>query len=410
MPAYADYLAGLLRNAGCAPEDVVVRPVGATATLTARYRGTGAKRPMLLSGHMDVVEADPKDWERDPFTMVEDKGYLFGRGVEDNKFDVSMMVATLIRLKAEGFRPARDIVLVLSGDEETTFDSTQTLADAHRDAELLLNSDGGGGTLGQDGAPIAYGVQAGEKTYADFDIIFTNPGGHSSAPTRDNAITDMAAAATRIGAYRFPVQSNELTRASFASEAKKTPGALGEAMRRFAANPDDSAAAATIAAEPWLVGQLGTTCVSTMANAGHARNALPQRAVLGINCRIFPGVPVESVRRTLETVIANPQAKVVLAGKTYESDASPLRPDVMAAVGKAVAASRGKEVPIQPSMSSGATDSVIFRAAGIPSYGVSGLFQKPEDGFAHGLNERVPVRAIAPALTHWHVLITELAR
>ncbi len=407
--AYANYLAGLLRQAGFAEADITITPMGDTATFVARYRGTGKKKPILVSAHMDVVEAFPKDWERDPFTMTADNGYLFGRGVEDNKFDLSMVMATVLRLKREGFKPSRDIVLVFSGDEETEMKTTRALATQFPDAELLLNSDGGGGSLAEDGKPIGYYLQAAEKTYADFAITVTNPGGHSSVPRKDNAIYELAQAIDRIAAYEFPVQASELTRASFRATARNTPGDLGAAMTRFADNPDDKQAVATIAAHPEYVGQLRTTCVATMLSGGHALNALPQSATVSVNCRIFPGVAVESVRQTLAQVIANPAAKVVTLDDPTASDASPLRKDVTAAVRKAV----DRVYPglnIIPSMSSGATDSLHFRAAGIPSYGVSGLYAKASDGYAHGLNERVAEAALAPALDHWHTVLTELAK
>lgn len=409
MPAYAAYLAGQLKAAGFADADITIERIGETATLVARYRGNGSKRPMLLSGHMDVVAAKREDWARDPFTMAADSGYLFGRGVADNKFDVSMMVATLMRLKQEGFKPSRDIILVLSGDEETEMATTQVLARKFPNAEFMLNSDAGGGLLGEDGKPIVYGVQAAEKTYADFEISFTNPGGHSSMPRKDNAIYDLAQAIGRIAAYQFPTQATELTRTYFRTTAKQTPGDLGKAMQRFADNPNDAEAVAAIAAEPEFVGKLRTTCVATMLKGGHALNALPQSATVSVNCRIFPGVAIEDVRATLAKVAADPDAKVAVLDKPVVSDASPLREDVMAAVRKAIDR-RYPGLAIVPEMSAGATDSMHFRNAGIPCYGVSGLFMKASDEFAHGLNERVPTAAIPGALDHWHTLLTELGK
>ncbi len=408
---YAAYLASVLKAAGFADGDITITPVGDTATLMARYRGTDASlKPVVLLGHMDVVEARAADWERDPFTAVEENGYIFGRGSEDNKFDVSMMVATLARLKAEGFRPRRDIVLALSGGEETDWVSTRQLAEALKGAELVLNGDGGGGQLNEKGEPLYYGLQAGEKTYADFVIEVTDPGGHSSAPTGSNAIYKMAKLLDRVGAYKFAPMANELTIASLRTASKQVGGELGAAMLRYAANPKDVAAAEIISAKPEYVGQIRTTCVATMVNAGHARNALPQRATANVNCRIFPGITVAAVQQELTRVVADPAAKISLSDDDNPfADASPLRPDVLKAVTKAVKA-RYPKLEVTPSMSAGATDSLIFRAAGMPSYGVSGLFQRSEDSFAHGLNERVPVNQIAPALAHWRTLVTELSR
>ena len=411
VPAYAEYLKSVLVAGGFAPTDIAIEPVGETANLHLVWKGAGRKPPMALAGHMDVVEANPKDWVRDPFTAVEDGGYVFGRGIGDNKFDVSMMVVTLVALKSEGFKPGRDIHLFLSGDEETAGVTAELQAKQAKAAgvELLLNSDGGGGGLSADGKPQGYGLSAAEKTYADYQVTVTDPGGHSSRPTATNAIVQLAAATVKIGAYRFVPQINEITRISLAAEGRKTGGKVGAAMIDFAANPADAAAIAVLRAEPALVGQIGTTCVPTLVTGGHAPNALPQKAVLTVNCRIFPGVAVESVRAELDKVVGDPGAKVTTGQEWVSTPASPLRPDVTAAVAKAAAAAHPGIVPV-PSMEAGASDSVYYRALGIPSYGVSGLFMRDSDVFIHGLNERIPTAAIAPALTHWRVLLTELAK
>ncbi len=409
VPAYAEYLADQLKTGGFAPADVQLQPLGETSSLVARYRGTGEKRPVLISAHMDVVAADPKDWTRDPFKMITEKGYVFGRGVLDNKFDVSMIVATLLQLKSEGFQPNRDLVLVLSGDEETAMLTTRALSTQFPDAELVLNGDGGGGTLADDGHAVAYNLQAAEKTYASYTLTTTNPGGHSSRPRDDNAIYELSAALGRLAAFQFPAQSSELTRAYFSATGRQTEGLLGKAMQRFAADTADAEAIAIIAADPEYVGNVRTTCVATQLAGGHAENALPQRAVATVNCRIFPGVSIADVRDTLARVVDDPDVVVATLGAPVASDASPLRDDVMRAV-RAAIDQRYPGLPIIPQMSSGATDSLHFRAAGIPSYGVSGIFMKPSDDFAHGLDERVPVAEIAGDLVHWHVLLTELAR
>jgi carboxypeptidase PM20D1 len=408
MKAYADFLAGTLIAGGFAPADVRVTEMDGTATLVATYRGSGARKPILLSAHMDVVEAMEKDWERPPFTPVVENGYMYGRGVTDNKFDLVMMVVTLIRLKSEGFAPDRDIILALSGDEETEMATTAKLADEFAGIDMVLNGDGGGGTLAEDGAPVGYFLQAAEKTYADFKVTLTNPGGHSSLPRADNAIYQLADAIRQVERHRFPFQANDITRAYFRQLAAQHDGALGAAMLRFAANPADKAAGALLATYPEHVGQIGTTCVATMLAGGHALNALPQSASVDINCRIFPGTEPEEVRTTLEKVIGNPEAKIVRLEQTMASDASPLRDDVLAALRKAVDR-RYPDLPIIPSMSAGATDSLYFRAKGIPSYGVAGIFMKSSDEFSHGLNERSPLASVDGALDHWRVLLTELA-
>jgi carboxypeptidase PM20D1 len=411
VPAYAEYLKSVLVAAGFTPEDIVIEPVGTTAILIARYRGTDpAKKPIVVNGHMDVVEARPQDWQRDPFTAVVEAGYVFGRGSVDNKFDVSMVTVTLAHLKRSGWKPKRDILLALTGDEETEMVSTKVLAQKIKNAELVLNADAGGGMLSEDGKPMVYGIQAAEKVYADFTLTVTDEGGHSSRPGKTNAINDLAQALERIARYEFPAMQNPITRAYFQATAAKEAGPLGEAMKRFAADPTDEKAIATLSAEREYIGQVRTTCVVTQIEGGHAPNALPQRATANINCRIFPGTSVASVQQTLATVIGNVRLQIThLDGGAVESDASPLRPDVIAAVTKAVRATHG-ELQIVPDMSAGATDSMHFRALGIPSYGVSGLFMKASDDFSHGLNERVPVAAIDGALVHWETVLRELAR
>ncbi len=410
VPAYAAYLAGVLRDGGYAAGDIEITPHGETATLVARYRGTDpSSRPIVIAGHMDVVSAFREDWERDPFTPVVEDGFIFGRGSSDNKFGVASMVTTLLWLKQENFRPKRDIVLALTGDEETSQETAAILAGRLKDAEMMLNSDAGGALLGDDGKPVVYGLQAAEKTYMDFTIAATNPGGHSSRPAAKNAIYDLARALSRIAAFRFPVRSSELTRAYFRAAGEMTPGEVGAAMRRFAENPADREAIDLLASYPEHVGQLGTTCVATMAKAGHATNALPQSATANVNCRVFPGETVDSVRSTLERVIDDPSVSVSVVGEPVPSDASPLRADVMAALRRAIDL-RARGLPIVPSMSAGATDGLYYRNAGVPSYGVSGIFSHPRDNYAHGLNERVPLATFDGALLQWRSLLKDLSR
>ena len=411
VPAYAEYLKSVLVAAGYAHGDIAIEPVANTATFVARYKGTDSKqKPLLVIGHMDVVEAKREDWQRDPFTPVIENGYVFGRGSVDNKFEVSMITATMANLKRQGWKPKRDVILAFSGDEETAMASTRKLASEFKDAELALNGDAGGGLLSEEGQPVVYGLQAGEKTYADFNLIVTNPGGHSSRPGKVNAINQLAAALDRIGKYQFPPKHNELTLAYFRESLPKLSGPTAEAVKRYVANPEDAQAIATLSEDPSYVGQLRTTCVSTMIEGGHATNALPQKAVANINCRIFPGTPVAEVQKTLNEIAADPAVKITqVTTGSVASDASPLRKDVMAAVTKAVHASY-PGLSIVPSMSAGATDSMHFRAHGVPSYGVSGLFMKDSDEFSHGLDERVPVSAIDGALAHWNRLLKDLAR
>jgi acetylornithine deacetylase/succinyl-diaminopimelate desuccinylase-like protein len=412
VPAMAGYLAGEFRAAGFPDEDIHVLPLEDTASLVVRYRGDGSGgRPIALLAHMDVVTAQPEDWERDPFALIEEKGYFFGRGTSDNKSGVASLTATFLRLKAEGFVPTRDLVIVFTGDEETTQKTTQDLVTRHRDlvdAEFALNSDGGGGTLDEEtGKALSYSLQTAEKTYASFELTTHNPGGHSSAPRADNAIYELADALKRIQGYRFPVMTNDTTLAYFAATGRTTPGALGEAMRRFARDLGDAGAADALAASPSHVGMTRTTCVATMLRGGHAENALPQSATATVNCRIFPGVAVEAVRAQLQE-LAGPAVAIRTLHTPTSSGASALRADVIEAVTRAVHA-RHPGIPIVPYQASGATDGLYFRAAGIPTYGVGEVFSRNSDEFAHGLNERVPVQSFYDGLEYWHALLTDLA-
>ena len=411
MLAYANWLKGILVKAGYREADVTVEPVAGTAFLIARLPGRDASRkPLVISGHMDVVEARAEDWTRDPFTPVVEKGYVFGRGAADNKFDVSMVVATLARLRAENWRPGRDVILALSGDEETLMRSTAVLAQRLKSADLVLNADGGGGELDASGKAVSYGIQGAEKTYADFTLLAVDPGGHSSRPTPGNPIYRLARALERIEAHRFPVQFNEITRASLAASGRDLQGPTGEALRRFSADPNDAAAAKVLSDDPSWAPYLRTTCVATLVSGGHASNALPQRASANVNCRIFPGTPSASVLQVLKDIVADPAITVTRNDDgSIDSPPSPLRPDVVRAVTKAVHAVH-PGLAVVPAQSAGATDSMYFRAAGVPSYGVSGLFTRDDDTYAHGLNERAPLAAIPGALVHWDSLIRDLGR
>lgn len=408
---YAEYLKGELIAGGYRSDEITIQPFAGTAFLIARFPGTDpTKKPIVISGHMDVVEAMPEDWTRDPFTAVVENGYVYGRGAADNKFDLSAMVVTLANLRKQGWKPGRDVILALSGDEETSMKTSAELARRFKGAEMVLNIDGGVGTL-LNGKPVAYGLQMAEKTYADFTIEVTDHGGHSSRPTPSNAIYHLARGLDRLAAYQFPTKWNEITLAWAAARARNTPGPLGIALERFAANPRDEEAVKVLSADLNTNPILRTTCVATMIHGGHAPNALPQRAQATVNCRIFPGTSIESVRETIEGVVAVPNVKVarVPDDSGVESPPSPMRPDVMAAVKKAVHA-RYPGIPIVPTQSAGGTDSMYFRAVGIPSYGVSGMFTEPGESFAHGLNEKAPLATLAGTLSHYDTLLKDLAR
>jgi acetylornithine deacetylase/succinyl-diaminopimelate desuccinylase-like protein len=411
-PEMARYLADQFRKAGFPDSDIHIVPVGETATLVVRYRGDASGgKPVLLMAHMDVVPANREDWERDPFTLVEENGFFFGRGTSDNKAGVAALTATFLRLKAEKFVPGRDLIIFFSGDEETRADSVVAVIDKHRpliEAEYAFNSDGGGGVLAEaDAKPTVFLVQGAEKTYASFELSVRNPGGHSSRPRPDNAIYTLADVLKRVQKHRFPVMSNEWTLSNLSAVAKTTPGEVGDALRAFVKNPQEGAAAEVLANESEYVGLTRTTCVATMLRGGHAENALPQSATATVNCRIFPGTEVKDVQETLQKVAGDDVAIKVLDNPSA-SDASPMRKDVMESIARVVHA-RYPGVPVVPFMSAGATDGKFFRAAGIPVYGVGFLFSKESEEYAHGLNERVRVEEFYRSLDDWRALLKDVA-
>jgi acetylornithine deacetylase/succinyl-diaminopimelate desuccinylase-like protein len=411
-PQVAALYKSALVAGGFADADVIITPMGDTAYLIARWRGADPKlKPLVISGHMDVVEAKPADWKRDPFTPVVENGYLFGRGASDMKLDGTLAIASLIELKREGYRPRRDIVIEFSGDEETAMKTSAVIADKLANADLVLNIDGGGGMLDEaTGKPEFFSWQGAEKTYADFELTVTNPGGHSSEPRAVNAINELAAALVRIGGYQFKPELNDLTRAALTNAARYEDPKTGAAMRAFVADPTDKQAVAVLTANPAMVGKIGTTCIATMISGGHALNALPQRAVANINCRIFPGHKPAEIMAELQRVAADPAIgfKDVTEG-SVATDASPMRKDFVAAVDKAVGAVY-PGVPVFPSMASGASDSMWFRVHGVPSYGASPVFMKDSDDFSHGLNERIPIANIRPAITYYLSLVRDLSK
>jgi len=407
----AGYLAGVLKEGGVADADIATLEAGGETAMLVRIPGSDPiARPILFSAHMDIVDARPEDWTRDPFTLVEEDGNFYGRGTSDNKAGVTALVSTVLRFKTERLVPARTLVFAFVGDEETNMETTRAIA-AHgwvKNAELAINSDAGGGLLDDEtGKPLIYLVQGAEKTYATFEMTATNAGGHSSRPRSDNAIYDLARAVSKIEAYRFPVMSNPLTLAYLGAVGQVQPGDTGAALRAFAKDPTDAAAADALAKSPEFVGTTRTTCVATKLDAGHAENALPQKATATINCRIFPGVEVDAVRDALVAVIGDPALKFKTLGAPAASPVSEMRPDVSAAIEKAVHA-KYPGVPIVPYLESGGTDGKIYRVAGIPTFASSGLFSKPSEMFAHGLNERLPVNAFYEGLDHIYRLAVEL--
>lgn len=416
-PEMVAYLVSRLKQAGFADADIMVtdydsagEPVQGLVVRFAANKPDGRK-PIVLLGHMDVVDALAKDWVLPPFTLTEKDGYFFGRGTTDNKYGITNLTQTFIRLKQEGWTPGRDLYLVFSGDEESGMISTRAQADyvaKEINPAYVLNSDAGGITLAPDNSPLAMAVQAAEKTFATFEITITNPGGHSSRPRSDNAIYELSDALQRIAAYRFPVQATPLTRSFLGALGQITPGEVGTAMMAFAADPTDEAAIAVLRANPETMGTLGTTCVATMLNAGHAENALPQSATATVNCRIFPGVGAAATEATLKQVIANDAVQFKLVTDVTESPESAVPAEVMVALRTTIDA-RYPGLPIQPYMESGGTDGMHYRARGYATVAISGAARRPQDMFAHGLNERLSVASFYNGLDHWYRLLKELA-
>lgn len=408
----AEAMAARLLAAGFAASDVqVLGPNARKGNLVARLRGRDpSAKPLLLLAHLDVVEADPEDWTLPPFTFLERDGFFYGRGTSDDKDEAAVYVANLIRLKEEGFVPGRDIVLALTADEEGGPDNgVRWLLEHHRDlidAAFALN-EGGGGAL-KDGRRLSNNVQASEKVYQSYRLEVTNPGGHSSLPTKDNAIYRLATALVRLAAYEFPIALNEVTRAFFARTAAIETPEVAEAIRRILANPGDGEAAAVLAGLPHYNARLRTTCVATMLEGGHAENALPQRARATVNCRILPGHAPEDVQRALVGVVADPHVSVTPLNAAQPSPPSPLAPEVLGVIER-ITEELWPGVPVIPTMSTGATDALYLRRAGIPVYGVSGIFYDVDDVRAHGQDERIRVASFYEGLEFLYRLIKALA-
>jgi len=367
--------------------------------LVAVLHGTDPKaKAVLLLAHIDVVEAKRADWVLDPFTLNEENGELHARGASDDKAEASVWVDTLVRLKREGFKPRRDIKMALTCGEETpeTFDGAEWLTQNKRDlidAAFALN-EGAGGRLDADGKYVALNVQDGEKVYQDFKLETVSPGGHSSTPIKDNAIYHLAAALVRLRDFEFPVRLSDGNKAYFEGMAPLTGGEVGAAMKAVAADPNNAAAAAIVSRDRAWHSMLRTTCVATMASAGHAPNALPQHAEVNVNCRIFPGQPIAEVQQTLATVIADPAVKISLVPPQSPTPTPPpLTAEILGPI-KQASAKIWPGVPVVPVMATGATDGRFLTAAGIPTYGLTGFFFDPAGSNAHGLNEHISVKSL----------------
>jgi acetylornithine deacetylase/succinyl-diaminopimelate desuccinylase-like protein len=398
----AEKMAARLRKAGMPEQDIHLFTVPEhpkEGGLVAILNGSDpATRPMLLLAHVDVVEAKREDWTRDPFTLVEEDGYFYARGVADDKAMASIWVDTLVRFLQDGYKPRRTVKLALTCGEETigAFNGAEYLSTHQReliDAAFALN-EGAWGTLDGQGRRIMITVQAGEKAAQDYRLEVRNPGGHSSRPVKDNAIYRLAAGLTRLSQYDFPIHLNDASREYFTRMADLKGGETGEAMRALVKDPTDAKAVATITADPTWNAMLRTTCVATMMEAGHATNALPQRASAIVNCRIYPGETFEDVRQTLARVAADPAIEVTtLKSRGPAAMAPPLTPQIMKPI-EQVAARIYPGVPLLPLFQAGATDGQFLGAAGIPTYGIGVLFFEPDLGGIHGLNERIRVQSL----------------
>ena len=408
-PRAAEAMAGRLLAAGFAREDVrVVGPDPRTANLIVRYRGRDPRaRPILLMAHIDVVPARREDWSTDPWRLVESDGWWYGRGVHDNKAGAAILVTNFSRLKREQWQPVRYVIVLLTGDEETSQRSIQWLLAEHRpliDAELAFNTDSGG-VVTKAGRPVFFNVQASEKIYADYQLEVTDSGGHSSLARPGNPIYTLSAALTRIGEHQFPVDVSEQTRLFLERSASVETGSLPADMRAVAAAADPGAIA-RLSKSPFYNAQLRTTCVATRVEAGHANNALPQLARAVINCRILPGLPGSEVETTIRK-LSGPGVTVTVLEPPVSSPPSPVSSSLLERLGR-LTAKHWPNVPVVPVMSTGATDGMYTRSAGIATYGVSGLEEDPDDVRAHGKDERVRVDAFYRAMEFWYEL-TQLA-
>lgn len=411
-------MAAHLRAGGFAETDLhIIVPPGAPkkGNLVARLAGNGSgKQPLLLLAHVDVVEAKREDWQRDPFKLIEENGYFYARGASDNKAMAAVFVANLIRMKREGFVPNRDIILALTADEEiipSKFSGVEYLLLHHRpliDAALALN-EGGAGMLDRAGKPLFHGIQVGEKVFQTYRLEVTNPGGHSARPSKDNAIYHLAEGLARLAKFDFPFKLNDTTRTYFERYAAIESGQVAADMRAILRSPPDADALARLTNLPLYNPTFRTTCVATMLEAGHATNALPQRARAVVNCRILPGEPVGEVQKTLERVMANDKIRITPDGAAVLSPPPPLTRDILDPV-EAISARMWPGVPVIPNMLVAATDGRFLNNAGIPTYGISGMFRDPDGGGVHGLNERLRVRSLYEGHAFLHELVKALAR
>ncbi len=407
----ANAVAARLKGAGFPDADIFIGGQRAEKmNLVVRYHGTGARRPILLLAHTDVVEAKREDWTTDPFEFIEKDGYFYGRGTADDKAQAAVWVANFIRYKREGFKPDRDLILALTADEEGggPANGVDWLLKNHReliDAEFCFNEGGRGEML--EGRRIANDIGLAEKTYADFRFEVRNKGGHSSRPVPDNAIYHLAGALYRLSSFGFPLQLNDVTRVYFQQMSKIEKGAWAADLAKIGEG-DEAAMKRVAAISPGMNSTMRTTCVATQLEGGHAPNALPQLAAANINCRILPQDSVENVLKTLKSVVADDQVIVTVKQDEGAAPASPLRPDVMKAFSR-ITDTMWPGVTTVPTMATGASDGRYLRASGIPTYGVQGFFGDRDDVRAHGRDERMLVRSFYEGQTFLYEIVKTLA-
>ena len=406
----AEGVARRLKAAGFPDADVFVGGASPTkANLVVRYRGSGRRRPILLLAHTDVVEAKPEDWSMDPFTLIEKDGYFYGRGTGDDKAQAAMWIANLIRYKREGYKPDRDIIVALTADEEGggPYNGVDWLLKNKReliDAELCLNEGGWGEALGD--TKISNDIQVSEKYVINYRFEVRNKGGHSSLPVAGNAIYHLAGALDRLSKFGFPLETNDVTRAYFRAMSKIEKGPISADLARVADGDTAAMARVAKASTPWNA-TLRTTCVATQLEGGHARNALPQLAAANVNCRVLPDDRVETITQMLKQVVGDTAVSVTVDGTPRSGPASPMRADLLQAV-TAVTSSVWPGVPTVPMMVMGGTDGMYLRSAGIPTYGVQGIFYDRLDIRFHGRDERVKVQSFYEAQTFLYELVKRL--
>jgi acetylornithine deacetylase/succinyl-diaminopimelate desuccinylase-like protein len=408
----SEAIAARLKKEGFPASDIFVGgAIPSKANVVVRYRGTGARKPILLLAHTDVVEAKREDWTTDPFTLIEKDGYFYGRGTADDKAQASIWIANLIRYKREGFKPDRDLIVALTADEEGggPYNGVDWLLKNKReliDADFALN-EGGGGVL-VNGKRLSNNIVLSEKMYADFQLEVRNKGGHSARPVPDNAIYQLAGALTRLSTFTFPFRVNEVARAYFQQMAKIESGPLASDFAKIAEGSQD-AMRRVAAASPAMAAMMRTTCVATMLEGGHAVNALPQLAAANVNCRILPEDSVDNVLQTLRKIVADDQVMVKIKTDEGASPSSPMRADIMKAFNHSTDVMWPGVVTL-PSMSAGATDGRYLRATGIPVYSLSGIFNERDDVRAHGRDERLPVRSFFEGQTFMYEFVKSLAK